>query len=76
MAIKRPEIEVRQLLVGDWALILKKQRESPQKQISKEVTAYNQVFYPESKHLLRRYSRDNTPSGAFRLHTKQQQAET
>ena len=38
MAIKRPEIEVRQLLVGDWALILKKQRESPQKQISKEVT--------------------------------------
>ena len=44
-------------------------REYPKKQISKEVTAYNQVFYPESRSLLRRYSRDNAPSGAFRLPT-------
>ena len=41
--------------------------EYPKKQISKEVTAYNQVFYPESRILQRHYSRDKTPSGAFRL---------
>ena len=40
-------------------------RDYPKKQISKEVTAYNQVFYPEIRSLLRRYSRDNSPSGAF-----------
>ena len=39
----------------------------PKKQISKEVkvTAYNRVFYPESRYLLRRYSRDKAPSGRF-----------
>ena len=31
-------------------------REYPKKQILKEVTAYNQVFYPESRSLLSRYS--------------------
>ena len=45
------------------------QGEYPKKQIPKEspkeVTAYNQVFYPESGCLLRRYSRDKAPLGAF-----------
>ena len=45
-------------------------RDYPKKQISKEVTAYNQVFYPEIRSLLRRYSRDNAPSGALRLPTR------
>ena len=31
-------------------------REYPKKQILKEVTAYNPVFYPESRSLLSRYS--------------------
>ncbi len=31
-------------------------REYPKKQILKEVNAYNQVFYPESRSLLSRYS--------------------
>ncbi len=44
--------------------------EYPKKQISKEVTDYNQVFYPESRSLLRHYSRDKEPSGAFRLPTR------
>ena len=45
--------------------------EYPKKQISKEVTTYNtiQVFYPESRPLLRRYSRDKAPSCALRLPT-------
>ena len=31
-------------------------REYPKKPISKEVTAYNQVFYPERRRLLRHYA--------------------
>ena len=38
-----------------------------QKQSSKGVTAYNQVFYPEGKALLRRSYRDNESAGAFSL---------
>lgn len=35
----------------------------PKKHISKEVTAYNQVFYLEIRRLLWLYSRDKAPSG-------------
>ena len=40
--------------------------EYPKKQISKEVTDYNQVFYPESREA-KALSRDKAPLGAFRL---------
>ena len=46
----------------------------PKKHISKEVTAYNQVFYLEIRRLLWLYSRDKAPSGAFRLPTLPQAA--
>ena len=40
-------------------------RRCPKKPIPKEETAYNQVSYPESRHLLRRYSRAKAPSQAL-----------
>ena len=41
----------------------------PKKPAPKEETAYNQVFYPESRCSLQCYSRDNAPSGTFRIST-------
>ena len=39
------------------------------KQIPQEVSAYKQVLNPERRCVLRHYSRDKAPSGAFRLPT-------